>query len=256
MQVPSPNPNPANSFESGDYFLTKTEVDLESYQQTDISDQEDISTTELHEGHHQFEKRAVSKLQNHDMHKTNSTANTSVDVDELVKNASKVPRTPYACPYCPKKYGNRYNHWAHVRFKHKGFKPNYSCVLCGMCFKRNYDLEFHTSKHTRERPYICKLCDKEFAAGIRLIQHKRFQHQGIGHKCRYCTNEYVTEANCIRHEKQCHPNEFQSRFKMKKVIQASTYNCPLCNKAYFLNKSRLRKHLNSHARGTNMIPKE
>ena len=55
-----------------------------------------------------------------------------------------------------------------------GEKP-YKCNVngCTWAFSRSSELNRHKKRHTRERPYRCTICNKDFARSDHLKQHQR-----------------------------------------------------------------------------------
>src|SRR5258705_131757 len=74
-------------------------------------------------------------------------------------------------------------------------KPK-SCVhqlSCIFCQKQAIDLQ-HYQIHTRETPFICNICNKEFATVEHLKNHRLKHAEKSEHKCATCNKSFLTKT--------------------------------------------------------------
>eukprot|EP01084_Bolivina_argentea_P291044 500148_1 len=76
----------------------------------------------------------------------------------------------YQCKLCPKSY-KRYNDLkGHYAIHGKNTE---CCPHCAKKFSRPIYLRDHIRTHTGEKPFVCDICSKRFAAKRNLVQHRK-----------------------------------------------------------------------------------
>ena len=60
---------------------------------------------------------------------------------------------------------------------HSGERP-FQCKICDKDFKRKDNYQKHLSVHSGENPYKCNVCDKRCSQKGELIVHMRKHHSG------------------------------------------------------------------------------
>jgi len=66
------------------------------------------------------------------------------------------------------------------RVAENGYLTNcYPCAICGKIQRSKADLKKHMRSHTKERPYLCRMCNKAFTQTSSRNAHERSQHGHI-----------------------------------------------------------------------------
>ncbi|XP_023943711.2 zinc finger protein 883 [Bicyclus anynana] len=163
------------------------------------------------------------------------------------------------CDECGKDVVSLRNH--HL-LMHSAGKLPHECVPCGRRFISRAKRDLHMARHTKDRPYVCDMCDKDFRHNIGLLQHKRQVHdKEKTHLCQICPKRFFKKYNLLVHLRS-HSNEkpyecpdcgkrFISATVMKnhQMIHSDVrnYPCDLCDMA-FKKPGYLRIHMISHTK--------
>ncbi|XP_074038467.1 uncharacterized protein isoform X5 [Leptinotarsa decemlineata] len=144
------------------------------------------------------------------------------------------------------------------------------CNSCDETFTRNFDFrqhlvthvcekhpgQKHVLRHTDDKPYKCKICQKGLATKSSLRQHF-LGHTGVkSFKCDYCKSVFARESTLKRHlltysHKKQHKLEFcEKSFEEESTVQLKgTENklpkCNICQQIFTLSSS-LQSHLRVH----------
>eukprot|EP00188_Purpureofilum_apyrenoidigerum_P000974 Plantae.Rhodophyta-Purpureofilum_apyrenoidigerum.ctg14959.p1 GENE.Plantae.Rhodophyta-Purpureofilum_apyrenoidigerum.ctg14959~~Plantae.Rhodophyta-Purpureofilum_apyrenoidigerum.ctg14959.p1 ORF type:complete len:329 (-),score=41.79 Plantae.Rhodophyta-Purpureofilum_apyrenoidigerum.ctg14959:516-1403(-) len=114
--------------------------------------------------------------------------------------------------------------------RESGGRRSYECELCGMKFKRGYDVKRHTkSVHEKRKDCICPFCRKGFSQTGHLNEHVRVSHVGSALACLECDKTFGAQSKLDRHVRSVHLNLRQ-------------FKCDMCPKEY-KDKSALKHHL-------------
>lgn len=103
---------------------------------------------------------------------------------------------------------------AHVRNYHED--KGIECKICGKHLKRKHSLNSHMRQcHNDDaKKFSCSYCDKKFAMGGKLTEHVAVVHtREYPWACRVCGRQFRAAANWRMHEKKSHPEEYQQFFK-------------------------------------------
>jgi KRAB domain-containing zinc finger protein len=65
------------------------------------------------------------------------------------------------------------------KFKTNGNLRLYVCGSCGYYSRRGDHVSTHVRTHTRERPYLCDVCDKTYTTKFALNRHALQFHGGL-----------------------------------------------------------------------------
>ena len=112
-------------------------------------------------------------------------------------------------------------------------KPRpFVCKICGRNFTENRYLTQHERLHTKEKPYQCDFCPEKFRTFGTYTLH-RMDHTGERpFKCKYCKWSFKSRGALTDHERK-HTGE-------------RPYKCKFCDKA-FTRSTHLRSHYVTHS---------
>lgn len=98
---------------------------------------------------------------------------------------------------------------------HTGHKP-FMCKICGKQFSLDLMLKQHMRIHTGEKPYECDQCSKTFTTSSSLTIHKRTHTGAKPMQCKICGKRFSESSNLNKHMK----------------IHSRKYKCDLCLKSF------------------------
>lgn len=82
----------------------------------------------------------------------------------------------------------------------RGKSDRYTCLFCKHSrFKTFLQLKGHISRHTHEKPFLCKDCGQEFRAKLDRIPHSRSHNPVRPFKCPLCGKPFKTKWDRGRH---------------------------------------------------------
>ncbi|XP_039754545.1 zinc finger protein 624-like isoform X2 [Pararge aegeria] len=173
------------------------------------------------------------------------------------------------CKVCDKTFASYGARYRHNKIKHLGIKQHcdecgkdvvslrnhrlvmhsngnlpHECVPCGRRFISKAKRDLHMVKHTKDRPYVCDMCDKDFRHNIGLLQHKRQVHdKEKTHLCQICSKRFFKKYNLQVHLSST------TIMKNHQMIHSDARNfaCDLCDMA-FKKPGYLRVHMISHTK--------
>lgn len=163
----------------------------------------------------------------------------------------------YLCDKCPKSYVSKYDLQQHQKthepdyvqkmFKCKTCEKEFAsyptlrrhkraahgnlpiCAVCGKIVKTN--MANHMRTHTKEKPYHCNTCGRNFAAWGTLKDHERTHTNERPHKCEHCGKGF-TQRTAMRVHMRLHTGE-------------KPYKCNICDMR-FITKTVLMTHMKTH----------
>ncbi|XP_021961380.1 zinc finger protein OZF [Folsomia candida] len=104
------------------------------------------------------------------------------------------------------------------------------CLFCKKKFPDNRTYRSHLASHTKEKPFPCDQCEKQYSARSSLNLHKRIHTSNPKrYKCDECGQAFSQKHHLARHQKTVHR-------KLKDI------ECPKCGKM-FGTKGDMVEHL-------------
>lgn len=129
------------------------------------------------------------------------------------------------CTFCTKTFADNRSLRDHQRIHNRQF----NCLFCAKTFSNISNLNIHKRTHTGEKPFLCKICQKSFAAKEYFkrhsLEHLETPKQQL--KCAICSYESVHKAALYTHNKRVH--------------HSVVYQCKECGQNY-ASKTSLKNH--------------
>ncbi|XP_050316000.1 zinc finger protein 91-like isoform X2 [Anthonomus grandis grandis] len=174
----------------------------------------------------------------------------------------------YICDQCPQMYKFKGHLKKHVDRQHKQKKVKIdsflTCDKCGLMFKNNKCLQYHTRNiHEGIKEFSCDLCGERFARTDYLYRHKKYHDLYMQNVCDICKTSFRTSWFLKSHMLNGHDEDGQPLKKMKirhrprdisdeqskksyKNARSKTPKaCPICHKV-LANASSLQVHYRGH----------
>ena len=136
----------------------------------------------------------------------------------------------HKCEYCGREFNQKHQLKSHIITKHSTERP-YQCKVCEKAFPMKHILLMHMKGHG-EKSFKCETCGKGFATKVLLVEHVRTHDPHSTYPCTYCDKAFAHGTNLKRHIQYWHTND-------------RPYKCNLCSKAY-VQKRELTRHLKAH----------
>ncbi|KAB7501384.1 Gastrula zinc finger protein XlCGF8.2DB [Armadillidium nasatum] len=115
-------------------------------------------------------------------------------------------------------------------------------VRCRHCSFRSpnwKELHFHwLSKHSKDKPYSCSLCQFSCKFKQNLVIHMRIHSGEKPFKCPHCGTVFRHSNSLRRHLK----NKIQCN---KEILKQNRYSCSMCPLKFYI-KNDLRRHIRVH----------
>merc|ERR1719186_351192 len=103
------------------------------------------------------------------------------------------------------------------------------CQECGIGFNMSSQLEVHKKFHSKDRPYKCTECDKEYKTRFNLNEHMRDRHSGE-HTCPECGKVFASKRNMQQHVKNvC-------------TVEEGKFKCTECGESFKFSQN-LKTHI-------------
>ncbi|RXG68526.1 Zinc finger protein [Armadillidium vulgare] len=97
---------------------------------------------------------------------------------ETQKITGESVRGSNRCPHCEYSSYNICNVKRHIQFKHTKEKP-FQCRICYKAYTTAYDLQVHMRIHSGEKPFKCSICDKAFTQSSHRSMHLKTGSFGV-----------------------------------------------------------------------------
>jgi KRAB domain-containing zinc finger protein len=154
----------------------------------------------------------------------------------------------FSCNVCDKSYSDlsymEFHAASHVD-DHALFI--YKCKKCGKKFKYKAAYMRHAAVHvpdqhrSKERPFVCKYCQRTCATSVLLKVHVRIHTGEKTYKCKFCQKRFTQHATWTQHVR-IHTGE-------------KPFKCPYCPWS-FVRQGDRRRHMYTHAECDGEIPQK
>lgn len=117
---------------------------------------------------------------------------------------------------------------------------------CGRKFAWKSQYDIHVRSHTKEKPYMCKTCNRGFSYESNLRYHIRDKHpEQKPLSCKFCGQSFRRNKNRTVHMQKHRAILAPQRFAID-VQKQDAYECSQCDKL-FKSKIGLDNHMRTHA---------
>lgn len=126
--------------------------------------------------------------------------------DSLTPNRSK-----FECTECKITFSHRSSLYRHMKFTHPNpnggpdmaieSRKRYVCQTCHKGFAQPSDLNRHQTVHTKERPFVCQHCGRDFTQSHQVIMHIRNYHPTMEecYMCLKCHAQFSKPSDLTNH---------------------------------------------------------
>ena len=89
------------------------------------------------------------------------------------------------------------------------FQPccRYTCCVCGMEFRKLYNMKRHLAKHSGRYPYPCHVCPRGYNSATQLKEHLTQHTKQNYFPCHICSHNFPKKKTLNQHVKQMHQGE-------------------------------------------------
>jgi len=183
---------------------------------------------------------------------------TGLKVHMTIIHPEKFKPKLYECDFDGKTFKNRTKLLVHMSYH----QPKVKCELCQIEILPHAMQRHINNKHTKERKFQCKICQKRFKLDYSLKHHIKLHNKS--HECKICKRKFSLQNFLTKHLKDFHenPNSFKcetcgKKFNTKKnhkehqkthdKNRPKPFKCQRCNYATDTNQN-YKKHQEFHER--------
>ncbi|XP_031175638.2 zinc finger protein 37-like isoform X2 [Sander lucioperca] len=174
----------------------------------------------------------------------------------LIKHAwSHAEESPHLCGVCGENFASPEDLKGHL----KTYQKTHECSYCSKAFFTVTGLQYHTTRHTGDRPFKCDLCNKTFPRLSSLSVHRWVHVEDKPYKCEVCPRAFGLNAQLQAHVRsharrdkyQCNVcgkflTDLRSLSRHKTVHSGERrYGCEVCGKRFKLANA-LKSHQLTH----------
>ena len=109
----------------------------------------------------------------------------------------------FECDICHKSFMFKSALLRHQQQIHEGEKP-FVCKICTKQFYLPQHLEVHERRHTGEKPFECSKCKKTFVQLSDLTRHQRTHTGEKLYQCKLCEKSFSQSCGLKKHQKKIH----------------------------------------------------
>ncbi|XP_019640153.1 PREDICTED: zinc finger protein 628-like isoform X1 [Branchiostoma belcheri] len=146
----------------------------------------------------------------------------------------------YKCQVCEKEFLVKTYFKQHIRTHDKKLKTH-KCSTCDMGFSSGFLLRRHEIRHSGDRMFKCKFCDKTYKHRGAVEHHQKKEHQDQYGKA---VDDYLNRFACNVCGRTGHTKQVIEKHIKAVHLNLRDEHCPYkgCNKA-FVDQNALRSHI-------------
>ncbi|XP_038060779.1 zinc finger protein 91-like [Patiria miniata] len=164
----------------------------------------------------------------------------------------------YQCSTCQKPFYFKTTFIRHLNcHMNEEMGINFTCEVCGKCFKDNHSLITHRKIHIKDLPFKCEFCDKSFFHQSLLLRHRNLHTKETEYKCKHCDRVFYRKGGLTYHMASIHDNKRDHicancglGFASKSALVAHghthstvrTFQCDICG-TQVKTKGNLKEHM-------------
>ncbi|XP_058831002.1 zinc finger protein 345-like [Topomyia yanbarensis] len=157
---------------------------------------------------------------------------TSKDLEAHIEVCHPGGDYPYKrCTQCDEKFVTNMKLGVHLRAKHDfGSKQQpFVCDVCGKEYSQKHSLRVHLANaHSGEKSFCCDVCDKRFVFQSNLTRHQQMHKLVKRFSCDFCGKTFGQKTAMMNHRRNIHTGE-------------KAFVCPVCG-AGFKESSTFYRH--------------
>ncbi|KAM4900687.1 zinc finger and BTB domain-containing protein 49 [Sylvia borin] len=207
---------------------------------TEVIEPVNESTTDTTDVRVSDEKEAEDLVNSENFDQTVEVERSQGPLEQEGQSQTLQSQKQYTCELCGKAFKHPSNLELHKRShtgnlqthlrRHSGEKP-YICEICGKRFAASGDVQRHIIIHSGEKPHLCDICGRGFSNFSNLKEHKKTHTADKVFTCDECGKSFNMQRKLVKHRIR-HTGE-------------RPYSCSACGKC-FAGSGDLRRHVRTH----------
>ncbi|KAF4802111.1 Zinc finger and BTB domain-containing protein 49 [Turdus rufiventris] len=207
---------------------------------TEVIEPVNESTTDTADVRVSDEKEAEDSVNSENFEQTVEVERSQGPLEQEAQSQTLQSQKQYTCELCGKAFKHPSNLELHKRShtgnlqthlrRHSGEKP-YICEICGKRFAASGDVQRHIIIHSGEKPHLCDICGRGFSNFSNLKEHKKTHTADKVFTCDECGKSFNMQRKLVKHRIR-HTGE-------------RPYSCSACGKC-FAGSGDLRRHVRTH----------
>ena len=142
----------------------------------------------------------------------------------------------HKCNVCEKAYATKSALVVHQR-SHEAAVKKYRCPVCDLELSGSQARKSHLRLHSKEKPFRCHICSKDFARVDDLQIHLRVKHDSV-YRCQKCRKLFTSYADLKDHEVK-HPGSGPTHISRSSF----QYSCRACPETFQTREDRIQHEL-------------
>ncbi|KAG4069020.1 hypothetical protein HA402_008331 [Bradysia odoriphaga] len=148
----------------------------------------------------------------------------------------QIHRDTFDCSTCHSKCSNILELIKHAKENPSCSRKNdssFKCTICnnGISYRNKTSFDYHMTKHSGLRPFVCDVCSKTFRSKETLRQHMNRHDNSYNYNCEVCGRGFPNKNSLQQHQLS--------------HTDSKPFKCDVCNN-YFKSQGRLYNHKKIH----------